>query len=358
MSQLVDFIIEQICNYDHPDLAQHFITSTVIKNLKIMLQHIKFDIVFGFPLASIKDAWQKSLYQHLAQVLPEYTLDFTVSWQIDHHIALNLAALSQVKNIIAVASGKGGVGKSSIAVNLALALQQEGARVGLLDADIYGPSQPEILGLHKRPNIVHNKKLDPIIYNDLQVISFGLLLDKQEAIVWRGPMIAMALQQLLNDTLWNQLDYLVVDLPPGTGDIQLTLVQKAPLSGALMVTTPQDLAVQDVRRACAMFHKLKIPLFGIVENMAGYYCPKCGNCDQIFSNNGGAEMLAQEFQIPVLANFPLNRDLSTNPPIVISSPNSTYAVKYRQLARDIGAALALMPKNYSHKMPKINVVKT
>ncbi|HSW70806.1 MAG TPA: iron-sulfur cluster carrier protein ApbC, partial [Gammaproteobacteria bacterium] len=256
------------------------------------------------------------------------------------------------------ASGKGGVGKSTVAVNLALALAQEGASVGILDADIYGPSQPTMLGIQTRPEIRDKKMIMPIKTLGIQAMSLGLLVNEKEAVVWRGPMISMALQQLLNDTQWEALDYLVIDLPPGTGDIQLTLSQKIPVSGSLMVTTPQELALKDVRRACAMFTKLKVPILGIVENMAAHLCSQCGHTEALFGE-GGAERLALEFKTQVLASFPLDKKLgeatdSGRPPVV-QAPEGVYARQYRQLARRVAARLSLQAINYSHKFPPIKV---
>jgi ATP-binding protein involved in chromosome partitioning len=355
MQNLAKSITDKICSYDNDSLSAEYINAKDIKNIAITGQHIIVTIVFGFPLASIKSSWSAALSTYLMQQFPTYTIDIQVSWKISAHVALNIQALGQVKNIIAVAAGKGGVGKSTVAVNLALALQQEGAAVGLLDADIYGPSQPTILAIHDRP-IVNNKSIEPLQYHGLQVNSLGFLLPKEEAVVWRGPMISMALQQLLNDSQWSALDYLIIDLPPGTGDIQLTLAQKTPLSAVLLVSTPQTVATQDVRRAAAMFTKLNIPLLGIVENMAGYTCQNCGHSEHIFGN-GGVNLLAAELMIPLLTSLPLDprlgADNTAGLPLLLAEPQSVYALKYCQLARNVAARLAWQAHTY--QFPKIIV---
>lgn len=351
---------EKLRLYDDPELPGDLLTAKAVKDLKITADEIFVELVLGFPLKSIQELWTQKLRAYLASFFPDKQITLHVSWHIETHAGPGkIKALPQVKNIIAVASGKGGVGKSTVAVNLALALAQEGAEVGLLDADIYGPSQPTMLGLmQQRPTVQDKKAILPLRQHGLQVMSIGFLVEEKAAVVWRGPMIAMALQQLLNDTQWQALDYLVIDLPPGTGDIQLTLAQKIPVSGALMVTTPQELALKDVRRACAMFVKLSVPLLGVVENMTSRVCRHCGQQEAIFGE-GGAERLAQEFNMRVLGSFPLDSEIRENTdsgcPPVIKNPMSVYAQHYRQLARRVAAQLSLQPKSYLHKFPTIKV---
>jgi ATP-binding protein involved in chromosome partitioning len=266
-----------------------------------------------------------------------------------------------IKKIIAVASGKGGVGKSTVAVNLALALAKKGAAVGILDADIYGPSQPAMLGAIGERPALKDGVLTPIERHGLKSMSIGYLIDPEAPVVWRGPMLGKALQQLLQDTDWGNLDYLVVDLPPGTGDVQITLCQKIPVSGAVIVTTPQDLALLDVKRACEMFVKLNVPILGVVENMSVYHCPQCGHEEKIFGEGGGAA-LCQQYQCELLGAIPLNiqiRELtdSGHPPVA-AEPESVYAKAFFEVADKVAAVLAKQPKDFSAVFPKIVVEHT
>ncbi len=250
----------------------------------------------------------------------------------------------EIKQIIAVASGKGGVGKSTTAVNLALALMQEGLRVGLLDADIYGPSVPLMLGIKTRPEVTPEKKIRPLIAHGIQSMSIGYLIDEKAPVAWRGPMVSSALQQLLYDTLWDNLDTLIIDLPPGTGDIQLTLAQKIPVTGAVIVTTPQDLALLDVRRAYEMFQKVHVPVLGIIENMSVHICSACGHQDRIFGEGGGRQM-SEQYTIPLLGQLPLDgrirEQTDSGKPTMVAEPGSANAELYRMIARAILSELAL-----------------
>jgi len=264
--------------------------------------------------------------------------------------------LPGVKNIIAVASGKGGVGKSTLSVNLALALSAEGARAGILDADIYGPSQPRMLGISGKPQSKDGKSLEPMNSYHLQAMSIGFLVDEESPMIWRGPMVTQALEQLLKDTRWDDLDYLIVDMPPGTGDTQLTLAQKVPVSGAVIVTTPQDIALLDARKAYKMFEKVEIPVLGVVENMSAYICPKCGHHDSIFGAGGGESMAAQ-YGVEFLGDVPLERAIRENAdggrPSVVADPDSEVAQAYKSIARRTAALLALRKKDFSDKFPNI-----
>lgn len=264
---------------------------------------------------------------------------------------------SQVKNIIAIASGKGGVGKSTTTVNLALALRAEGARVGILDADIYGPNQPQMLGATQKPDSKDGKTLEPVMAHGIQSMSIGYLIDVDTPMVWRGPMATGALQQLLNDTQWDNLDYLLIDLPPGTGDIQLTLSQKIPLSGAVIVTTPQDIALLDARKAIAMFQKVNVPVLGIIENMSVHVCSQCGHAEHIFGSAGG-EKIAKQYNVDLLGSLPLDiriREQADNgKPTVVAEPDGKITQIYREVARKITEKLAQV-KNYSSKFPKIAI---
>lgn len=330
-----------------------------IKKIAVFADHIEIEIQLGYPFKSIQEDIISTVQKLLIPIAANKTLHIKLSSQIDAHVGnQGISALPQVKNIIAVASGKGGVGKSTIAINLALALAKEGAEVGILDADIYGPSQPAMLGTGGERPILEDKSLLPIQRHGIQSMSIGYLIDQNMPMVWRGPMIGKAMQQLLHDTKWAALDYLIVDLPPGTGDIQLTLAQKIPVSGALIVTTPQDLALLDVRRACEMFKKLNVPLLGIVENMSVYHCPQCGYENRVFGTGGGKK-LAEQYGLPMLASIPLNNSIremtdSGSPPVV-EAPQSDYAKLFHDLALKVAAKLSLKAKDYSAKFPKIVV---
>jgi ATP-binding protein involved in chromosome partitioning len=261
-----------------------------------------------------------------------------------------------IKNIIAIASGKGGVGKSTTAVNLALALTLDGARVGILDADIYGPNQPQMLGATEKPE-AKDKKLQPVVRYGIQSMSIGYLIDQDTPMIWRGPMVTTALQQLLNDTEWDDLDYLIIDLPPGTGDIQLTMAQKIPVSGAIIVTTPQDIALLDARKAIAMFNKVNVPVLGVVENMSVHICNQCGHAEYIFGSGGG-ERLAQQYKVELLGALPLDKRIREQAdggkPTVIAEPDSALSQTYRSIARLATEKLTQLKKRAS-KFPKIVV---
>ena len=270
----------------------------------------------------------------------------------------SIASHPQIKNVIAVGSGKGGVGKSTTAVNLALALVAEGAQVGLLDADIYGPNVPLMLGAEGKPDLLPDKKFKPLLCHGLQTMSIGYLVDDDTAMVWRGPMISAALQQLYRDTLWQDLDFLIVDLPPGTGDIPLTLAKKIPVAGALVVTTPQQVAVHDARKACAMFLKLNIPVLGLIENMSLYVCSHCGEHSALLGAEGGVK-LAQELEVPLLAQLPFDasiaNDIEQGRPSVIAQPDGEVAKNYRAMALRMTTELTKRPVNYATKMPPVVV---
>lgn len=266
--------------------------------------------------------------------------------------------LPNVKHIIAVASGKGGVGKSTTAVNLAIAMAKEGANTGILDADIYGPSQPLMLGVKERPNVKEQKTLQPVIAHGVQSMSIGYLIDETSPMIWRGPMVSMALQQLLNDTHWDNLDYLIIDLPPGTGDIQLTLAQKIPVSGAIIVTTPQDLALMDAKRAYEMFRKVHVPVLGVIENMSIHVCSKCGHQEPIFGEGGG-NRLAEKYGIELLGSLPLDikirEQTDSGNPTVIADPDSPAARRYHEIAKHVMHKLSLHPSASSGKFPAIEI---
>ena len=317
-------------------------------------------IEFAMPLerefASIRESIETTLTEQ--DGMDDVSIE--LSTRIDAHgVQANLKPLGGVKNLIAVASGKGGVGKSTVAVNLALALAADGARTGLLDADIYGPSQPHMVGLAgERPISEDGKSMEPLEALGLEVMSIGFLVDQDQPMVWRGPMVTSALNQLLTQTNWGDLDYLIVDMPPGTGDIQLTLSQQVPVTGAVIVTTPQDIAAIDARKGLAMFRKVSIPVLGVIENMSTWICPSCGQEEAIFGS-GGAGQIADDFEVDILGRLPLDASIraqtDAGEPTVYSDPDSKAADAYRAAARRMSAALSLKRKDYSSKFPNIVV---
>lgn len=279
---------------------------------------------------------------------------------VSHAVQNGLAPLDGVKNIIAVASGKGGVGKSTVAVGLALTLQNQGAKVGILDADIYGPSLPRMLGMSGQPEVPEKNRITPMEVMGLQAMSIGVLVNPDQAMIWRGPMATQALQQMLTQTHWQGLDYLILDLPPGTGDIQLTLAQRVPVAGAVVVTTPQQVALDDVRRAVAMFQKVNIPVLGVVENMSTYICPHCGEEEALFGQGGGQEV-CEEMAVPLLGQLPLNpefgRAIDQGRSLFADSPEHLLSIRFDEIARGVAARLALQARNRQVRMPKIKIVE-
>ncbi len=320
---------------------------------------VSVDLQLGYPAAGAIDGLAMQVRQALEADPAIASAAVSISSRIHvHKVQGTLAPLPNVKNIIVVASGKGGVGKSTVSANLALALQAEGARVGVLDADIYGPSQPRMLGVGGRPESPDGKRITPMQAHGLAVMSIGFLVEEDTPMIWRGPMVTQAMMQLLNDTLWEQLDYLVVDLPPGTGDIQLTLSQKVPVAGAVIVTTPQDIALLDARKALKMFEKVEVPVLGIVENMATHVCSNCGHEEHIFGEGGGARMAAQ-YGVPYLGSLPLDirirEQADSGNPTVAAMPDSELAARYREIARNAAGRLSRQPRNKSLGLGKIVV---
>lgn len=353
---LIEEVLQSIID---PYLGVDLLTAKVLRQVDINDDNISLQLVFGYPIEQQRATILQKITQAITTKLPNGRLNVTISSEIiSHAVQAGVPSISGVKNIIAVASGKGGVGKSTTAVNLALALQYEGATVGILDADIYGPNQPHMLGAKRKPVTEDGKTFQPIISHGLQSMSIGYLVDNDTAMIWRGPMATGALQQLLNNTAWQNLDYLVIDLPPGTGDIQLTMAQKIPVTGAIVITTPQTVALLDVRKAIRMFEKVKVHVLGIVENMSLHICSQCGHQEAIFGQ-GGAEHLAQEFMLPLLGSLPLDSSIGEmierGTPTVAVNPNSDIALIYREIARKISARLSLQPKNYAKKFPQIVV---
>ncbi len=321
---------------------------------------ISASVELGFPAQGVNAAWRDFIASALKAETGAENVEVTLTSSITAHgVQRNLKPLADVRNVIAVSSGKGGVGKSTVAVNLALALAADGASVGLLDADIYGPSQPHMVGLvGERPTTTDGKSMAPMDALGLQVMSIGFLIDPDQPMVWRGPMVTSALNQLLNQTSWRDLDYLIVDMPPGTGDIQLTLSQQVPVSGAVVVTTPQDIAAIDARKGLAMFRKVAIPVLGVIENMSTHVCTACGHEEAIFGA-GGADAMVRDFGVELLGKLPLDAGIreqaDSGNPTVVSDPDSPAAEAFRSAARRMAAALAMQGKDYSAKFPKIVV---
>ena len=352
-----DQIEQVIALYRDPYVESDLRSAKALKSLDVEGGRVKVGVTLGFPAAGHRAALASALDERIRTVDGVEDVEVEIGWKIaSHAVQQGLDALKNVRNIVAVASGKGGVGKSTIAANLALALSAEGAKVGVLDADIYGPSQPRMLGAQGQPDSRDGKSLEPMTTYRIQSMSIGYLIEEDTPMIWRGPMVTQALEQLLRDTNWRDLDYLVVDLPPGTGDIQLTLAQRIPVSGAVIVTTPQDIALLDARKGLAMFEKVKVPVLGIIENMSTHVCSHCGHEDHIFGEGGGRRM-AEEHGVTLLGDIPLTRaireDADSGQPTVIKDPDGPVARRYREIARRVAAKLSLKAKDYSQAFPKI-----
>lgn len=358
MSQLSRDSVEQaLAAWTEPYTGTDLVSAKAVKALEIDGARVRLAVELGFPCAGYRDELAAKLREVVAAVPGVEAVDVDISHQIIvHSVQKGVTPLPNVKNIIAIASGKGGVGKSTTAVNLALALQAEGARVGILDADIYGPSQPTMLGAKGKPESPDGKSIEPKISYHVQCISIGHLIDEETPMIWRGPMATSALQQMLTETRWKDLDYLIVDLPPGTGDIQLTLCQKIPVTGAVIVTTPQDIALLDARKALKMFEKVEVHVIGIVENMSVHICSQCGHAEPIFGQGGG-ESMARQYDVELLGSLPLDirirEGTDSGRPTVAMDPDSQAALIYRDIARKVAARIARRAKDFSHKFPKI-----
>jgi ATP-binding protein involved in chromosome partitioning len=358
MAELTRETIEQaIRGYIEPHLNKDLVSAKSIKGINIDGDKVSVDVLMGFPVKSIKDEIAAAVKAAVEAVDGVSSCDVNVGMEIvAHSVQKSLKPIDNVKNIIAVASGKGGVGKSTTAVNLALALSYEGARVGILDADIYGPSQPRMLGISGQPDSKDGNTLEPMNSYHLQAMSIGFLIDEETPMIWRGPMVTQALEQLLNDTNWSDLDYLVIDLPPGTGDTQLTLAQKVPVSGAIVVTTPQDIALLDARKGFKMFEKVEVPVLGIVENMSIHICSNCGHEEHIFGEGGGSRM-AEQYGVDFLGALPLElrirEETDSGKPTVVADPDARPSQIYREIARKAAAKLSLQAKSYAAKFPNI-----
>ena len=345
-----------------PNTGKDFVSTKTLRNLRVEGSDVSFDVELGYPAKSQHPALRSALIAAARQVAGVGNVSVTFSTRIvSHAVQRGVQLLPGVKNIVAIASGKGGVGKSTTTANLALALAAEGARVGILDADIYGPSQPMMLGIEGQPESVDGKTMEPLENYGVQVMSIGFLVDVDNPMIWRGPMATQALEQLLRQTNWGELDYLIVDMPPGTGDIQLTLSQRVPLTGAVIVTTPQDIALLDARKGLKMFEKVGVPILGIVENMAVHVCSACGHVEHIFGAEGGKKMAA-EYGVDYLGALPLalaiREQADAGRPTVVSDADGEIAGIYKTVARQVAVKIAGKAKDFSAKFPTISISKT
>ena len=354
-------LLEALKSVVDPNTGQDLVSTRQLKNLRIDGADVSFDVQLGYPARSQLPALRSALIAAARGVPGVGNVSVNLSWKvIAHEVQRGVALLPNVKNIVAVASGKGGVGKSTTAVNLALALAAEGAAVGILDADIYGPSQPMMMGIEGRPESSDGKTMQPMRNHGVEVMSIGFLIDADNPMIWRGPMVTQALEQLLRQTNWGDLDYLIVDMPPGTGDIALTLSQRVPLTGAVIVTTPQDIALLDAKKGLKMFEKVGVPILGLVENMAVYVCPNCGHSEHIFGADGGRKMAA-EYGVDYLGALPLNLSIreqaDSGQATVVAEPEGEIAGLYKSMARRVAVKIAQRAKDYSSKFPTITVSK-
>lgn len=363
--QIAAAITAQLDRLIDPFTGLKITANRALKNVDVSSSKVVVSLRKGYPLASVHDELAQLVKNQLQGMeFDSRDLEVLIEQEIIPHSAQQgVQAVAGVKNIIAVASGKGGVGKSTVSANLALALVQAGASVAVLDADIYGPSQPRMLGASGKPDSLENKQLIPLQSHGLKIMSIGFMVEEDTPMIWRGPMVTQALEQLLRGTAWQQdgepeVDYLIIDLPPGTGDIQLTLSQKVPVTGAVIVTTPQDIALLDARKAYKMFEKVEVPVFGVIENMSTHVCSKCGHQEAIFGEHGAAKMAA-DFGLTVLGEIPLEMAIreqaDSGRPTVIAAPQSATAIKYRDIALKIAAKLSVKKRDFSAKFPNIVV---
>jgi ATP-binding protein involved in chromosome partitioning len=356
-----DSLLLALSSFVDPNTGKDFVASKALKNLTVTEGDVTFDVELGYPAKSQIAGFRKALIAAAKSVTGVQNVSVNITTKITAHaVQRGVALLPNVKNIVAVASGKGGVGKSTTAVNLALALAAEGASVGLLDADIYGPSLPMMMGITGKPESLDGTNMEPLDNYGVQVMSIGFLVAQDEAMIWRGPMATQALEQLLRQTNWKDLDYLIVDMPPGTGDIQLTLSQRVPMTGAVVVTTPQDIALLDAKKGIKMFEKVGVPILGIVENMAVHVCTNCGHIEHIFGADGGKKMAA-DYKMAYLGALPLNMQIrlqaDNGKPTVVSDPDGEIAGIYKAVARQVAVSIAAKNKDFSSKFPSIKISK-
>ncbi|EOA02268.1 iron-sulfur cluster carrier protein ApbC [Herbaspirillum sp. BH-1] len=359
MSITVEEIKAALLQVIDPNTGRDLIRGKEARNIRVEGGRVLLDVELGYPAASQVAPMRQRVEEALGKLPGVTGVEANVYFKIvAHAVQRGIKLKSNVKNIIAVASGKGGVGKSTTAVNLALALSAEGARVGILDADIYGPSQPMMMGISGQPETKDGKTMEPLENHGLQVSSIGFMIDPDEPMVWRGPIVTQALQQLLDQTNWRDLDYLIVDMPPGTGDVQLTLSQKVPVTGAVIVTTPQDIALLDARKGLRMFEKVGIPILGIVENMSMHVCSNCGHAEPIFGVGGGEKMCA-DFGVDFLGALPLTMEIrqqtDSGTPTVVADPQGKVAEIYKAIARKVAVKVAEKARDMSSKFPSIVV---
>ena len=339
-----------------PDLNRDIVALNFVKDIKIDGKNVSFSIELTTPACPVKDQMKAQAELVVKQTIPEIEkLSVTMTASVSKRANMQVTpVLTGVKNTIAVASGKGGVGKSTVAVNLAVALAKEGASVGLIDCDIYGPSIPLMFNINEKPGM-HNQKLLPLEKYGVKVMSIGFLIDATQAVIWRGPMASGAVKQFMTDVEWGELDYLVFDLPPGTGDIQLTIVQQIPLTGAVIVTTPQEMSLADARRGMGMFQKVNVPILGVVENMS-YFVSANGERENIF-DNGGGKIVAEQFKVPFLGEIPIYTKIriggDTGRPITDSEPKSEPAKIFTAIAKNLAAQISI--SNYSKQAAPIEI---
>src|SRR6478752_2263164 len=355
-------VLEALSELVDPVTGRNYVESKNVKNVKVEGDRVSLDVVLGYPARGVLEKVRSQVTERLSKLPGVAHVSANVHSKIvSHAVQRGVKLVPGIKNIIAVASGKGGVGKSTTAANLALALAAEGATVGMLDADIYGPSQPLMLGITGRPSSKDGKTMEPLEGHGVQAMSVGFLIESDTPMVWRGPMVTQALEQLLTETKWRDLDYLIVDLPPGTGDIQLTLSQKVPVTGVVIVTTPQDIALIDARKGLKMFDKVGVPIVGIVENMSTHICSNCGHAEAIFGE-GGAKKMCDDYNVPFLGQLPLDihirEQADSGRPTVVADPEGAIATIYKDIARKTAVFVAQKAEDFSAKFPNIVVQHT